>query len=219
MKNIFRILVAVSVLIAFSTTANAQNPVPGDQVTYQVTDHSASGYTYQWSLDDGGSFSGATTNASATIDWTTPGTYTITLVESNGTCVGANNTLSVTVDGATLEFAAASSASCADAAESLALTYNGTATSYPLTVNYDVDNSNNDGATANRSLIVNNAGELAIALDAAADRADQAAFADYNVVVTITGVTDTYGNTGGLGQDTYTDTVNDIPDANVISPL
>ena len=69
----------------------------GDIATYSVG--AVPGHSYLWSLSGGGSFTSGTVAATASIEWTTAGTHTITLKEDNATghCT-KTTTLNVTVN-------------------------------------------------------------------------------------------------------------------------
>ncbi len=67
-----------------------------DMSTYSVT--AVAGHTYSWSISGGGTIMSSTTSNSLTVEWTTPGTWTVNVVQTNGTgnCF-ANASLLVTV--------------------------------------------------------------------------------------------------------------------------
>jgi len=86
MRKVFTYLSVATVLIAITTGAMAQdglNPYVGSSHTYSVTPGSA-GNTFQWVLSGGGTLSDATTTT-ASIDWNTPGTYTLSFTETDAT--------------------------------------------------------------------------------------------------------------------------------------
>lgn len=68
------------------------NPCLGSQ-PYSVTN--VSGVTYAWAVSGGGTITGS--GNSVSVNWTTPGTYTVTVTPSNTCGNGTPRTLSVTV--------------------------------------------------------------------------------------------------------------------------
>ncbi len=86
MKKLFTYLIAATALFAVATGAKAQdgwNPYVGSTHTYSVTPGN-SGNTFQWVLSGGGTISGDKTTT-ASIDWDTPGTYTLSFTETDVT--------------------------------------------------------------------------------------------------------------------------------------
>lgn len=76
-------------------TISGPNPACPGSRTYSIS--SVAGATnYNWSLSGGGTISG--TGLSASVNWTTPGTYTISVTAENSCGTSSARTLSVTVD-------------------------------------------------------------------------------------------------------------------------
>lgn len=216
-KNAFTLL-AVIALISLTadtfaqtgTQGNHTGVVAGSTANYNVADN---GNTYLWSIAEGAdgteyNMSG-TGGASIDIEWVVPGTYTLTLRETDGNTCYNENSISITVDGSTISFAAATTAECASdlsgADASVALSFNGT---YPVTVNYT-----QDGTPA--SLTANNAGELAVTI-VAADRLNTSG-TDADIALVITGATDGNSQSVTVGaQSGHTHTVQSLPVDNPI---
>lgn len=79
---------------AVGAVTGAQAPCPGSQ-TYSIG--TVSGATsYTWSVSGGGSITGGQGTTSATINWTTPGTYNVNVSATNS-CGTTTGTLSVNV--------------------------------------------------------------------------------------------------------------------------
>ena len=96
------VILLMSPLGAFAvlpSTATTQDVCIGSQ-PYEVT--AVGTDTYLWTITGGTSgtdwtFTGSSTAESTTIDWKTPGTYTLTLRESNTSSCYTYNTITVNV--------------------------------------------------------------------------------------------------------------------------
>lgn len=180
--------------IAFSTfcllaaqTASAQFTTPdsvcaGTQdVLYGITGANGSS-TYTWSVSGGGTVDNSisTNDSTIQVDWgTTPGTYTLSVVETSSTgCIGDTVTLDVTVR-ALPTITLAGDSVCIDDVASLAVVLTGQA---PWYIDY-TDGTNTFTDTATTSSYIINAGGYTT-----------------TQTITITGVTDGYacGATGTL---------------------
>lgn len=216
MKYFFGIA-ALTLLTAIGVNAQ-QTVTQGSTHHYHVTDHSTN-YNYNWSIAPTATPSHVIAHADSSgtlITWGGPGTFTLTLIESNkqGGC-STPNTYTVVVLGAShLQFTQTTSASCAGEAQDIALAFTtdngGTpdANYYPLVVNYTVNG-------VNRQATFNFGDALVIPLTAT-DRADKAPFADYTIPVIITSATSNGGTVTLDANKTNTNTVYDKPNLNPI---
>jgi hypothetical protein len=218
MKNLTGI-VALLLITAISVNAQVDQTVTqGSTHHYRVTDHSAAGFIYQWSLaaPAAGNTVESPTAPTTNIVWGTSGTYTLTLTETNGSanCPTANTFTVLVLGAAHLSFASATSNGCADVAQDIPITFTDGTTAavanyYPLVVNYTVNGTP-------RTVTLNFGDPLVIPLTVT-DRADQATFANYNIPVVITSAK---ANEGTVILDTpslHTNTVYDIPELNPIT--
>jgi hypothetical protein len=214
MKYVFGIM-ALVILTAIG--ANAQQTVTqGSTHHYHVTDNSAAGYGYNWTIaiPSAGNTVESATTAATNITWGDAGNYTITLTETNtqGSCA-TPNTFTVQVLGAPhLQFTAITSANCADQAMDIALTFTqaGNVLYYPLVVNYTVN------GVARVATFTNATDALVISLTLA-DRADLVVYNSfYTIPVIITGATSNGGSVVLDANTTHTNTVYDVPELNPI---
>jgi hypothetical protein len=224
MKYFFGIA-AVSVLTGIGINAQTPNQIvtQGSVHNYHVTtDHSGAGYTYIWSLTApvAGNTISTPNTAATSITWGTPGTYTITLTETNSAdgCSTPNQFIVLVLGQPVLQFTNANSSNCADQAMDLALNFTRTdgvtpittadVDYFPLIINYTVN--------GNARTVTFNAGDVLVIPLSAADRADQDAFANYTIPVVITSAT-SKGGTVTIGiVAAHTNTVYDIPELNAI---
>ncbi|MBM2814507.1 MAG: type sorting protein, partial [Ignavibacteria bacterium] len=87
---------------SFTTSGAASPSISGrtsgitehDRITYTA---STSGASYQWSVTSAGSIVGSSTGQSVSIQWTTPGSASFTLVISSGSCSGTT-TQAITIN-------------------------------------------------------------------------------------------------------------------------
>ena len=101
----FRILAVLAIflnsnyLIAQTNTSPTQTVCAGSIAEPYLINPPSSGSTYQWSLTGGGTLNPGTTTDNITIDWgVTPGTYTVSVVETDmHGCQGNPVTVDVTV--------------------------------------------------------------------------------------------------------------------------
>ncbi len=217
MKAQFGIM-ALLIITAIGVNAQDQTVTQGSTKHYHVTNHTALGYTYLWSLaaPAAGNTIETPTDAATNILWGTPGTYTITLTETNslGSCPTPNIFTVLVLGAAHLKFTSATSNSCADLAQVIPLTFTDasgvalTVDSYPLAINYTVNGTP-------RNLTLNFGDALVIPLTDV-DRADQVAFANYTIPVVITSATSNGGEVILDAPSTHTNTVYDIPELNPI---
>jgi hypothetical protein len=214
--NCIRNLFGIIAMLAMCTMAvNAQQQVTqGSTRNYRITnDNSASpnNFTYSWTVSGSGNTIANATGTSADITWNAPaGTYTITMVESNGTC-STTNTFQVEIMGIpTLSFTNATSSGCADQEVNIPLTFSGSTntTFFPLVVNYTVNG-------ISRSITINDASSLYIPLSAS-DRADKDAVGNYTITIVLTSATAHNGTVNLPAPATNTNTVNDLPGINTI---
>ena len=216
-----KILLGTIALLFTAMVVNAQDQTVtlGSTHQYHVTDHSASGYAYLWSITApvAGNTIETPANASTNILWGTPGTYTITLAETNsaGSCATPNTFTVLVLGGSHLQFNSNNSASCAGIAQDLTLSFtdaNGTVPAliyYPLIINYTVDG----GATQTATI---NFGEPLVISLTINERADKDAFANYDIPVVITSATSNGGSVILDANTTNTNTVYDTPELNPI---
>jgi hypothetical protein len=221
MKTMKNLPGTLALLILTAMVVNAQvdqTVTQGSTQHYHVTDNSSAGYIYQWSIAApvAGNTVESPTSPATNILWGTPGTYTLTLTETNGsaTCLTPNTFTVLVLGAAHLSFTTAASNSCADLVQNIPLTFTdgtneATAVYYPLVVNYTING--NPGTP-----ITLNFGDPLVIPLTATDRADQAAFSDYTIPIVITSAT---ANGGAVTLDTpstHTNTVYDIPELNSI---
>jgi hypothetical protein len=224
MQSFFGIAM-LSVLTVVGVIAQTPDQIvtQGSVHNYHVTsDHSGAGYTYIWSIAStvAGNIISTPNTAATSITWGTPGTYTITLTETNSTggCNTPNQFIVQVLGQPVLQFTNSNSSNCADQAMDLALNFTQTdgitpitaadVSYFPLIINYTI-NGNPRTATFN----IGDA--LAISLSAS-DRADQNTFANYTIPVVITSAT-SKGGTVTIGTvAANTNTVYDIPELNPI---
>ena len=93
-------LITSSLMFAQSNTAPTQTVCAGSMAEPYLINPPTSGSTYQWTLSGGGILNPGSTSDNITVDWgMTPGTYTISVVETdiNG-CIGLPVTVDVTVN-------------------------------------------------------------------------------------------------------------------------
>ena len=104
-KFLSRILIVIFLLTSFmvfaqTNTSPTQTVCAGSMAEPYLINPPTTGSTYQWTLSGGGILNLGTTTDNITVDWgVTPGTYTITVLETdvNG-CVGLPVTVDVTVN-------------------------------------------------------------------------------------------------------------------------
>jgi hypothetical protein len=217
-KFLFGIL---ALLVITAISANAQIVVTeGSTHNFKVTtDHSAApfNYVYGWSTAPGGNTIATADKAATDIKFVVAGATTISVSETNplGGCATINNFLVTVLGMQTLAFTSATSQSCANVAAVLPFTFGGaTADYYPLVINYKVAINGAPAIDRIATLAFGATFELPLT---AADRADLSnpAGPSYNIVVTLVSATANSG-TVTLGAAVNTNTVFDIPDANVI---
>ena len=93
------LLLATNFLVAQTNTSPVQTVCAGSIAEPYLINPPTAGSTYQWSLSGGGTLNNGLATDNITVDWgITPGTYTITVIETdvNG-CDGAPVTVDVTV--------------------------------------------------------------------------------------------------------------------------
>lgn len=211
-----KLLFGIALLLITAISANAQiNVTLGSTHNFSVTTpHSAApfNYLYLWSTAPGGNTIATPAAATTDIKFDVVGASTLSVSETNplGGCATINNFLINVLAAQTLAFTGITSNGCANAAAVLPLTFGGlTADYYPLVINYTVA-----GAPRTATLAFGATLELPLTV---ADRADLSnpAGPSYDVVVTLVSAT---ANTGTvtLGANVNTNSVYDIPDANVI---
>ena len=226
MKTMKCFFAIVALFVYTATGVFAQTPqtvTQGSTHHYHVTDHSASGYSYAWSLavQVAGNTIATPTVAGTDITWGTAGTYTITLTETNtvGACATTNTFQVIVLGLPVLQFTDAASAGCADQAMNLSLNFTRTdgttpitaadASYFPLVVNYSVS-----GVVRTATF---NAGDALVLPLTLTDRADLDPFvASRNIPVIITSALSNGGVVTIGGAATHTDTVYDIPELNPI---
>ncbi len=96
---IIALLLGSNQLIAQTNTSPTQTVCAGSLAEPYLINPPTAGSTYQWALSGGGTLNNGTTTNNITVDWgVTPGTYTITVTETdlNG-CIGAPVTVDVNV--------------------------------------------------------------------------------------------------------------------------
>ncbi|MDG1349366.1 MAG: hypothetical protein P8P67_06635, partial [Flavobacteriales bacterium] len=96
---IIAMLLGSNQLIAQTNTSPTQTVCAGSLAEPYLINPPTAGSTYQWTLSGGGMLSNGATTDNITVDWgITPGTYTITVTETdlNG-CLGTPVTVDVTV--------------------------------------------------------------------------------------------------------------------------
>jgi len=96
---IIALLLGSNQLIAQTNTSPTQTVCAGSLAEPYLINPPTAGSTYQWALSGGGTLNNGATTDNITVDWgVTPGTYTITVTETdlNG-CIGAPVTVDVTV--------------------------------------------------------------------------------------------------------------------------
>ena len=141
--NYFFGVMALSILTAISVNAQNQTVTQGSVHNYSVTDHSASGYSYGWSVTGPGNTAIPINTNATSITWSAvPGTYTISLTETNtaGSCATLNTFQVLVLGSPHLQFTSVSSANCANQAMDLPLTFSQAAVAnyIPLVINYTV---------------------------------------------------------------------------------
>jgi hypothetical protein len=223
MRTITRLALAFSLFAVIGLTANAQDQTVMAGATHRyAVDSTDAGTSLSWNLAGGGALTPSATNGSASIVWgTAPGTYTLTMTETNsfnGVDCSTDNTFDIEVVSAgAVSFTATTSEGCADATDvDLSLAYTGTL--YPIYVDYTID------GVAQAQLTINNAGELAdvITIDGATYRTDPTGDDVANVTVSVV-VTAAEGEFGGAidvsTSTTHTHTAIDVPESNAIIAL
>ena len=92
-------LLSSSLMFAQTNTSPTQTVCAGSLAEPYLINPPTSGSTYQWSLSGGGTLNNGATTDNITIDWgVTPGTYIVTVVETDANgCLGLPVTVDVTV--------------------------------------------------------------------------------------------------------------------------
>ncbi|GIW91766.1 MAG: hypothetical protein KatS3mg109_2198 [Pirellulaceae bacterium] len=110
---------------------------PGQSINYSLTGGSIlpPSTTYNWSVT-GGTITGANTANNVTIQWTTSGSQTITLVAANGSC-SKTVTYNVTVQAAPQVFNVGTSTptACSNVSNNVTITLSGSQTGVTYTIN------------------------------------------------------------------------------------
>ena len=95
----FAVLLGSSQILAQTNTSSTQTVCAGSLAEPYLINPPTVGSTYQWTINSGGTITAGATTDNITVDWgVNPGTYTISVTETDSIgCIGNPRTVDVTV--------------------------------------------------------------------------------------------------------------------------